>query len=118
MNWLIHRLVLASSVFFVISNGALLIASISDSADHALLITSDVAVAILILISCVLKSSYWNKSVMVSRSADCLRYHRQFCVLMLHSSHTVWRFTSFASFLTLSINATVQVRLRCFPSAL
>ena len=55
MNWLIHRLVFAASIFFVISNGALLIASLSDTDDNsALTIISDVAVAALILISCVL----------------------------------------------------------------
>jgi hypothetical protein len=61
LNWLVHRLVVASSICFVISNGALLIASASvsgdssDTDDPVLLIVSDVAVAILILISCVLK---------------------------------------------------------------
>ena len=59
LNWLVHRLVVASSICFVISNGALLIASVSGDStgtdDRVLLIVSDVAVAMLILISCVLK---------------------------------------------------------------
>ncbi len=55
VNWLIHRLVFAASIFFVISNGALLLASLSDNDDNAAYtIISDVSVAVLILISCVL----------------------------------------------------------------
>ena len=66
VNWLIHRLVAVSSVFFVISNGALLIASLSDTDDNsALTIISDVAVAALILISCVLVFSVHGHGLII-----------------------------------------------------
>jgi hypothetical protein len=73
VNWLIHRLVFAASIFFVISNGALLIASLSDTDDNsALTIISDVAVAALILISYVLVFCLVNSSALRPFSSSLL----------------------------------------------